>query len=124
MAICRRSCLSSTLNWLVTHRTLANAPRHHGRVGRTRGSRPARDIPRRTEQVAAAGGAHYRAVEDGDYEVAEFEIDPNPGARLVVRTSLDAGTFAHEETALVPRDFLAQPAGPAVALDTEVTAHV
>jgi hypothetical protein len=186
------------------------------------------------DHVAAVGGTHYLAVEDGsgDYEVniqvhrptlerellpqvvfldfngakvdlAKFEIDPNPGVRTlspfsaflgqwglsaadepalirqIVRTvrenlaedvaargnnpttrlvilnslehpdlwgrdnvsrvvvggttqeagfatvgiaeSIDPGNFAHEETALVLQDFLAQPAGPAVSINTYLT---
>ena len=186
------------------------------------------------DHVAAVGGTHYLAVEDGtgDYEVAvqahrptlerelvpqavfldfdgatvdmaKFEIEPNPGVRTlspfstflpqwgltaadepavvrqIVRTvrenlaedvaehgnnpgtrlvvlnsldhpdvfgrqnvsrvvvggttaetgfatvgiseSIDPGNFAHEESALVLQDFLAQPAGPSVSLNTYLT---
>ena len=186
------------------------------------------------DHIAAVGGAHYLAVEDGtgDYEVAvqahrpplereplpqavfldfdgatvdmaKFEIEPNPGVRTlspfstflgqwgltasdepavvrqIVRTvrenlaedvaehgnnpvtrlvvlnsldhpdvfgtqnvsrvviggtteeagfatvgiseSIDPGNFAHEESALVLQDFLAQPAGPSVSLNTYLT---
>lgn len=38
-----------------------------------------------------------------------------------IAESIDPGNFAHEESALVLQDFLAQPAGPAVSLNTYLT---
>ncbi|MEO6090253.1 MAG: hypothetical protein ABIQ18_44830 [Umezawaea sp.] len=38
-----------------------------------------------------------------------------------IAESIDPGNFAHEETALVLQDFLAQPAGPAVSINTYLT---
>jgi hypothetical protein len=38
-----------------------------------------------------------------------------------IAQSIDPGNFAHEETALVMQDFLSQPAGPAVSINTYLT---
>jgi hypothetical protein len=38
-----------------------------------------------------------------------------------IAESIDPGNFAHEETALVLQDFLAQPAGPAVSINSYLT---
>jgi hypothetical protein len=42
-------------------------------------------------------------------------------ATVGIAESIDPGNFAHEETALVLQDFLAQPAGPTVSLNTYLT---
>lgn len=42
-------------------------------------------------------------------------------ATVGIAESIDPGNFAHEESALVLQDFLAQPAGPAVSLNTYLT---
>lgn len=42
-------------------------------------------------------------------------------ATVGIAESIDPGNFAHEETALVLQDFLAQPAGPAVSINTYLT---
>jgi hypothetical protein len=42
-------------------------------------------------------------------------------ATVGIAESIDPGNFAHEETALVLQDFLSQPAGPAVSLNTYLT---
>jgi len=42
-------------------------------------------------------------------------------ATVGIAESIDPGNFAQEETALVLQDFLAQPAGPAVSLNTYLT---
>lgn len=43
-------------------------------------------------------------------------------ATVGISESIDPGNFAHEESALVLQDFLAQPAGPSVSLNTYLTA--
>jgi hypothetical protein len=55
-----------------------------------------------------------RVVIGGTTEEAGF-------ATVGIAESIDPGNFAHEETALVLQDFLAQPAGPAVSINTYLT---
>ncbi|GAB1515266.1 hypothetical protein [Actinophytocola sp. KF-1] len=56
-----------------------------------------------------------RVVVGGTTEEAGF-------ATVGISESIDPGNFAHEESALVLQDFLAQPAGPPVSLNTYLTA--
>ena len=55
-----------------------------------------------------------RVVVGGTTEEAGF-------ATVGISESIDPGNFAHEESALVLQDFLAQPAGPSVSLNTYLT---
>lgn len=55
-----------------------------------------------------------RVVIGGTTEEAGF-------ATVGISESIDPGNFAQEETALVLQDFLAQPAGPSVSLNTYLT---
>ncbi|WP_133904894.1 hypothetical protein [Actinophytocola oryzae] len=55
-----------------------------------------------------------RVVIGGTTEEAGF-------ATVGIAESIDPGNFAHEETALVLQDFLAQPAGPVVSINTYLT---
>jgi hypothetical protein len=55
-----------------------------------------------------------RVVIGGTTEEAGF-------ATVGISESIDPGNFAHEESALVLQDFLAQPAGPSVSLNTYLT---
>ena len=55
-----------------------------------------------------------RVVVGGTTEEAGFTT-------VGIAESIDPGNFAHEETALVLQDFLAQPAGPAVSINTYLT---
>jgi hypothetical protein len=55
-----------------------------------------------------------RVVIGGTTEEAGF-------ATVGISESIDPGNFGHEETGLVLQDFLAQPAGPSVSLNTYLT---
>lgn len=121
-------------------RTLSPFSTYLGSWGLTAADEPAvarqiaRTVRENLAEDTAAAGYHTRLVVLTSLDVPDL-WGRNNVSRVVVggtteeagvatvgiSESIDPGNFAHEETALVLQDFLSQPAGPSVSLNTYLT---